>query len=63
MAEEGTRFDAMLAAAKKLVAVMEERQFGCFAWHMLINEAMKELDASYYDKDYEGDKKDLGRPM
>ena len=58
MAEKGTRFDAMLAQAKKLVAVMEERQFGCFTWHEMVHDAMVDLDAIYFDKTFEADRPD-----
>jgi hypothetical protein len=53
MAEKGTQFDTMLAQAKKLVVLMEQREFGCLTWHQMINEGMNELNIIYYEREFE----------
>ena len=55
MTYPGTRHEAMLREAKKLVALLEDPQFGLFCWHDMVSRNMKELGEVYYERDYEGD--------
>jgi hypothetical protein len=41
---------------ERLHNIMQDPQFGYFTWHQSINEEMLELQANYFDREFEGEK-------
>jgi len=52
----GSRFDAVKRNVERLHNIMQDPQFGYFTWHQSINEEMLELQANYFDREFEGEK-------
>jgi hypothetical protein len=52
----GNRFEAARRNVVKLYHLLQDPQFDLFGWHQAVNEEMLELQANYFERDFEGDK-------
>lgn len=52
----GTRFDAVGKNIETLHKMVKEPAFGAFTWHEMFNREMLELNANYFERDFEDDK-------
>ena len=55
MADQGgPRYQAVRESVRKLHQLLESPEFGCFTWHAFVDSGIRELNANYFDKNFEG---------